>query len=244
VREAIGAFTQSTSQILSHESYKTEEVRYLIEFKFLTDSSLRSQFARAKGWDFRVVRRTELKKSFLEVALYKWIDQEVYEGLLGPMEYPFEIRKCSWDLNGLRDKAKTNPDANWAYEYIQDYFFQGSLEVGACSDEQIRVFPTTLCRSSLVAKKIGHQVVVLTGDASSKVGWTRGVSKGLIEAAFCAKAVSRYILRTELLAKKTEAEGEKPEELTEYEKETSELYEREKWRDEWRFQEGQFCTIL
>ena len=223
VREAIGA-------------KKVEEppLSYLLELKYnTTPESLErgkmdcsKQAIVAEGWDFETMGRKEADKPSKRVTLHKFIDVETHRALLVAQKDAVKGSTAKpWTLKELSEQAKKDTKVQWVMEHIHRYFDDRDH-----SEEKIVTFPMTLFRSSHVVKAIGNQVVLLAGDASAGVVLERGVNKGIIEAALCAKAVTTFFQRKP----KREEMNVLPPEFQSYEQETLSLYKNEKRWAEWK----------
>lgn len=223
VREAIGA-TKIEEKPLS----------YLLELKYTTtpeslersklDGSL--QAVVAEGWDFETMGRKEVDKPSKRVTLHKFIDEETHRSLLVAQAGDIKGTTAKpWTFEELSEQAKKDPKVQWVVEHIQRYF--NELDHSA---EKIVTFPMAMFRSTHVVKAIGNQLVVLAGDASAGVVLERGVNKGFIEAALCAKAVTTFFEKKPV----REQISALPPEFESYEQETLSLYKTEKRWAEWK----------
>lgn len=223
VREAIGARKQ-----------EEKPLSYLLELKYTTDPECCrrnlaegcSQAVEAEGWDFETMSRKEPGKSVKRVTLHKFIDQKTHQALLVAESDGMKGSTAKpWTLEELSKRSKTSSKVKWVIDHIERYFDDRDH-----SAEKIVTFPMTMFRSSHVVKVIGNQIVLLDGDASAGIVLERGVNKGLIEAALCAKAVTTFFNKISLRGKIDTL----PEEFKTYEQETLSLYKNEKWWAEWK----------
>lgn len=224
VREAIGA-----------EKIEEKPLSYLLELKYTTTpeslerNSLESstQAIVAEGWDFETMGRTEEGNRYKRVTLHKFVDAETHRSLL--VTQPDKSIKGTtakpWTIQELSEQSKKDPKVRWVKKHIERYF-----DGGYHSAEKIVTFPMAMFRSTHVVKAMGNQLVVLAGDASAGVVLERGVNKGLIEAALCAKAVITFFEKSP----KTQQISPLPPEFETYTQETLHLYKTEKRWAEWK----------
>lgn len=223
VREAIGA-TKMEETPLS----------YLLELKYTTTpESLErnsldgcTQAVVAEGWDFETMGRHEAGKPSKRVTLHKFVDVETHRSLLVAQADGIKGTTAKpWTFEELSEQSRKDPKVQWVMEHIQRYF-NGRDH----SAEKIVTFPMAMFRSTHVVQAIGDQLVVLAGDASAGVVLERGVNKGLIEAALCAKAVTTFFEKNRTRRQMSSL----PPEFETYAQETLSLYKTEKRWAEWK----------
>ncbi len=233
---ADGAADSQVREAMGGKKNEEKPLSYLLELKYNTtqdslernsiDSS--TQAVVAEGWDFETMGRKEADKELKRVTLHKFVDLETHRALL-LVDQAGGVSKGStanpWTMEELSEQANKDSKAKWVVEHIHRYFNERDH-----SGEKIVTFPMTMFRSTQVVKMIGNQVVVLAGDASAGVVLERGVNKGFIEAALCAKAVVAFFEKKPAIEKINSL----PQEFTIYEQETLRLYKNERWWAEWK----------
>lgn len=158
------------------------------------------------------------------VALHIFVDQTVYDRFK-KIDSSGHIKGISgnpWSLMEIQHLAKTDPIVNDIYERkIRPYLDNNKQRNGGCFNEALTVLEHKTGRSQTSVKRYKGKLVMLIGDAYSKMV-KRGCNKGLKEAALCAHTLHQYFTTPP-------SNAEIPPEFVSYDQKITKIYQDERW---------------
>jgi 2-polyprenyl-6-methoxyphenol hydroxylase-like FAD-dependent oxidoreductase len=175
------------------------------------------------------------------------VDENVHQGFIEKNEKNETVKGSpgnGWSLEELETRAKTN---HIVKKYLKKIQAQINRTKEICQAHenvqtkppQVTTIPLTLYRSREIVKVFQDKLVLLVGDASSGLILKRGFNKGLMEAAFSAEAIVKYMERVN--GQRSENPKELPTEFNYYQEQAQKTFAREKW---WIRQKTRFMAIV
>lgn len=220
------------AEAITSKKVEVETLQYLIELKYQTDGKALPRSYSEAFYETIACGRIDIEtmnKALIEenkpITLHIFVDKDIYHALRTTDEngHLKGIFGNSWTLQEIKLLSKQNEKIKHIYKIFQTHLKGISERGGKCFDEQISTLDLTIFRREHSVVKLNDLNVLLCGDANSAMVIERGVCKGMIEAAMAATATLEYFLK-DRKSKKADI----PLPLIQYEKQTRDLFEKER----------------
>ncbi len=246
-----GSRSEIRQALFGEELAHKQLLHHLVEMKFDTEDVVKPRGLKVAAFhgsvcdenDFESISKSK-GEEIKPATLHQMIDLETYnhlrptqinngkeELLKGDVIHP-------WNLKELKKAGKTDKKIRKVYSNLMHYIENLNKRGGTCQNVRISTLPLEIYRSPQAAVEYKGKFVLLAGDSHAGLIFERGFNKGLMEAALCAQAVKKHFYLDSIENKSKHVKKKykqidrvdgltKP--LRQYNQQTKNLYEKEKW---------------
>lgn len=240
----------ATREAVGIEKIGQETLQHLLELKFQAPNKLpkRSPFSgmfeasKCEGIDFETMGRKKEEEGTKPATRHLMVSPTTFQTFQVKDEEGNIIKgdhAHSWTLKEIAQLAEENKKAQKVLARMTYILRQNSEKIKnkvkkerAYSEmydsARITLLPMSIYTSEKAAVIVEKKIVLLAGDAHSGVVLARGVNKGIIESAYCVKAVDSYFLKLQKQAVEPPKELSLPNEFASYQKKVQNLYAKER----------------